>query len=370
MRLPWPHREGDADDAPLQAAVPSPESTGRLADRLHREVEDLRDELTDDLLLALLLLGEDEGEEAVGLLDLGSDRLHRFQDRVEGAVADAAVEREAEQVLTAAGADGHGTGTGSGARGTARRIRALATVAAAALAAIVALVSVEPSDPELVAARASSPPAATAPSGSGPPDVSAAGGARGSTDGAGTDESVSATAVTPDGRLEALRAIGDEGDVLAFLGKEPRRSAVAALFGVDRLVGELVAGAGETLPSETTGAVAETASELEVPLDASSPEPEPTTDGSPSEAPATDPAADGPTAEEPDDEATGETSSDGSDGTTDGASEDGDPDDTSSSDEPDDTSSTEEPSEDTDGRDGWFPSDTDGATATDGSGLL
>lgn len=359
MRLPWPHRDGDADDAPRPAAVPSPESAGRLADRLHREVEDLRDELADDLLLALLLLGEDEGEEAVGLLDLGSDRLHRFQDRVEDVVADAAVEREAEQVLVAASADPSGNRPGPGVRGTARRIRVLASVAAAALTAIVALVSVEPSDPELVAARASSPPAATSSSGPGRPDVSAVGGTGGSADGAETDEAVSATTVTPDGRLEALRAMGDEGDLLAFLGKEPRRSVVATLFGVDRLLGEVVAGAGEVLPSETAVTVTETASELEVPLH--TPSPEPTTDESPSEGPTPDPAADGPPAEDPGDEATGDPSSDGSEETTDdGTSQDGDPEDTSS----------EEPSEDTDGTDGSFPSGTDGATATDGSGLL
>lgn len=358
MRLPWQRRDGDVDTSTPSADVPSDASTGRLADRLQREIEDLRSGLTDDLLLTLMLLGEDAVDEAVGVLDDGSERLQRFQDQVEDAVADAAVERDAEAVLAAAAVPDERRRDQAGdvqrGRGTAFRIRALASVAAAALAAVVAVVSVEPSEaPELVAASASSEPATSGPAA---PGASAGSSRDRRTDATGASSAEPAPTergVTPGDRLEALRIIGDQGGILARLGSEPRRSAVAALFGVERLIGQIVADAGDVLPSETVDAVEETISELELPPD--EPSSEPTSEDAPADEPAEEPSAPEPTATE------------GPTATEEPTEDPSEEDPSEASDDPD-AEPSEGTSADTTGP--FSGVDSDQATATDGSGLL
>lgn len=297
MRWSWRNDHPDRDaDGEVEPCVPSEEATDRLAGRLRQEIDDLHADLADDLLLTFLLLGEDEGEDAVDVLDHGAERLHRFQDRLEGAIADAAVEREAEAVLAsasvAADADpdvataGERTGVG------AFRIRALASAAAALLAAVVGLVSLEPGPaPDAVTARSSSAPAdeGSSPTRSSDPGALALGTSDRS------PEAANAAPSSPRQRLEAL--IGQQSELIARLGSEPRRSAVAELFGVDRLVAQLASEAAKVpdaiesvLPSVSVPDLLDPSEDTAEPSADEQPEPQPTTQAGPAEEPGDEPA--------------------------------------------------------------------------------
>ena len=322
MRWPWRNDHPDRDaDGEVEPCVPSEEATDRLAGRLRQEIDDLHADLADDLLLTFLLLGEDEGEDAVGVLDHGADRLRRFQDRLEDAIADAAVEREAEAVLASASAgpdrdlDTAGERTGLGAF----RIRALASAAAALLAAVVGLVSLEPaSAPDTVTARSSSTPADE---GSSPAQALAPRPATLGTPG-GSSEAESAAPSGPRERLEAL--IGQQSELIARLGNEPRRSAVAQLFGVDQLVAQLATEAAKVpetiesvIPSVSVPDLLDPSEDTTEPATDEQPDPQATTEAGPTEAPDDEPTpapsesdSEPESSEEPSDEASDEPSDD------------------------------------------------------------
>lgn len=297
MRWPWPNDHPDRDaGGEVEPCVPSEEATDRLAGRLRQEIDDLHADLADDLLLTFLLLGEDEGEDAVDVLDHGAERLHRFQDRLEDVIADAAVEREAEAVLASVSvdaapvpeADTAGERTAVGAF----RIRALASAAAALLAAVVGLVSLEAGPaPDAVTARSSSSPADE---GSSAAQASAPGASLlGTSD--RSSETASAAPSSPRQRLGIL--IGQQSELIARLGNEPRRSAVAELFGVDRLVAQLATDAAKVpetiesvIPSVTVPDLLDPSEDTtEQPADEQA-EPQATTEPGPTEGTGDEPA--------------------------------------------------------------------------------
>lgn len=124
---------------------PSEKAVERLATSVEREVDALREEFSDDLLLTMLLLDAGEVDEAQRLVDSQTDRLRRFEQHVDEAVASAAVEREAEGVVAAAGS-----------RDEDRRLPALATgvlTATAGFLAVLAILAGPADDPDHVASE-------------------------------------------------------------------------------------------------------------------------------------------------------------------------------------------------------------------------
>ncbi|MDP8931374.1 MAG: hypothetical protein M3O70_23095 [Actinomycetota bacterium] len=114
MALSWLRRHGGlrpsgygqspkaADGSRDRPGVPSPEVTGRLVGAVGGELDQLRSDVAEELVLIRLLVDAGHAEAASRLIDEQSERLRHFQDRVEAAVASAVVERTAEEILAAA----------------------------------------------------------------------------------------------------------------------------------------------------------------------------------------------------------------------------------------------------------------------------
>ncbi|MDP8962178.1 MAG: hypothetical protein M3N32_11260 [Actinomycetota bacterium] len=114
MALSWLRRHGGvrpsgygqspkpADRNRDRPEAPSPEVTGGLVGAVGGELDHLRSDVAEELVLIRLLVDAGHYEAASRLVDEQSERLRHFQDRVEAAIASAVVERTAEEILAAA----------------------------------------------------------------------------------------------------------------------------------------------------------------------------------------------------------------------------------------------------------------------------
>lgn len=262
---------------------PSPAAVDRLALDVDREVQQLRSGLTDDLILALLMLEEGEPEEAHRLVDVGTSRLRRFHESLERSLAAASAEREAEAVIAAAEAAQDQPENQAQTRAETRAqtraqtqhdrrrpLGALTSVVVTAVAVAAALVlsmTVPPDDPRVLAGARG--------------DVSAE--ARSVDDADLADRDALDSRFAPGvarrvtrGRIlaiategvEVLRLFDSRRTPLVRLG-EGSGGPLAVLLGVERLVGSL-------LPVETPREALEDLRELDViPLDEPDASPEP-----------------------------------------------------------------------------------------------
>lgn len=244
------------DPGSKRRRAPSPEVTGRLVGAVGGELDHLRSDLAEELVLIRLLVDAGHTEAARRLLDEQSERLRHFQDHVEAAIASAVVERTAEEILADAAEMPEGAAfdpqvavdsrrqSGDSAAQTAvreeapgPRLRPL--VAAACLLLLVAVFlsgGPLPALYELVSGRSS-----------GPSDARREGERTGGGD---TDTAGDATTTRPaeaqppaDGVLDGAT---EAPEILLLLGRLARfaegtsSAPVAALLDVDRFVARLV----------------------------------------------------------------------------------------------------------------------------------
>lgn len=205
---------------------------GRLGEAVERELDALREEFTDDLLLTMLLLDAGEVDEASHMVDSQSDRLRRFRERVDDAVASAAVEREAERVVATAGSVPE----------EPRRAPALATAAFAAASGFVAVLAIlagPGTGPDHVAGAALER-VRTQHQLPVHPDLATAGEQRSEpTARFGRSVEREVLAAEPGSGLDVLRLIGAPGRLLADLADGTDETPLAALLDVDGLVRKL-----------------------------------------------------------------------------------------------------------------------------------
>lgn len=246
---------------------PSPDAIWRLAGGVTRELDQLRADVAEELVLARLWLNAGHLEEASGIFDEQSARLHRFQDHLEATIAAAVVERAAEEIFASAAETSESVdidpepSAAEGAPATFRvdseaaapkrtpwpRLGALA--AAVSLVALIAAASVTGGRlsglAELMAGRSRGPSPAAA---NGDEETDPVGDASPKP----APEAVSPSAL--EGMLddaeapEILRLLGRPGSILARFAEGTGNAPFAALLGVDRLVAHLVTEVAPRLP--------------------------------------------------------------------------------------------------------------------------
>lgn len=227
----------------------SPEATGRLAGAVGGELDRLRSDLAEELVVVRLLLKAGHVEAASRLIDEQSARLRHFQDHVEAAIASAVVERTAEEILVEAadarngaaqapaGEDSHEAASVEARTAATPRPRLRLLVAAASLVVLVAVLMTGGSLPglyQLVSERWS-----------GSSDVSRDGDPPAGKDTNATADDGSPTQASeevPPAAESKLDKPAEAPEILLLLGRlarfaEGTRTApVAALLDVDRLV--------------------------------------------------------------------------------------------------------------------------------------
>lgn len=205
---------------------PSDDAVERLADSVHREVDDLQHQLEGDLLLTGLFLDAGEVEEARRTLDDRAASLRAFEDRVERALTEATIEREAQEVVARAEQR-----LGRRWSGLGRSLAGVGTAVVAIGALVFSLIPSPATPRQVLAGRAepsATPRAAEAPGGrtsstAGPTEVRDPGG-----------EETRAARATRRG-LEMLRLLGHPSGLLLRLMTEPDELSLSDLLGLSRL---------------------------------------------------------------------------------------------------------------------------------------
>ncbi len=246
-------------DGSATRRAPSSDTTGRLVRAVGGELDRLRSDVADELVLVRLLLNVGQVEAAHRLMDKQSARMRHFQDHVEAAIASAVVERTAEEILAEASeapdrpdftpraaADEAGRGTAvvpaeTGAFRGASEPRLRLLVAAASLVVLAAVFATSgplPALHEFVAGRSN-----------GSSHSTREGARNRGEDRNATAGDVSATEseeASPPSADDTLKDSADAPEILLLLGRLARfaegsgGAPVSALLDVDRLVARLV----------------------------------------------------------------------------------------------------------------------------------